>query len=59
MADAEQRTKDMMKMAEAIAVMAEEQAPNFENIPGDVALRMFADAIRRTNAGVDTRLPIQ
>lgn len=46
----EQRTKDMMKMAEAIATLAENDAPNFENVPGDVALRQFADAIRRSNA---------
>lgn len=55
----EQRTKDMMKMANAIADMAERDAPNFENMPGDTALRMFAEAIRRTNSQMaDVPLPI-
>jgi hypothetical protein len=45
----EQRIQDMLKMADEIANRAEAQADDFRNVSGDVALRQFADAIRKTN----------
>jgi hypothetical protein len=39
----------MKKLAEEVANLAEREADSFRNVPGDVALRMFADAIRKTN----------
>ena len=38
-------------MAECLATMADECAEKWKDVPGDVALRMFAEAIRRTNEG--------
>lgn len=32
-----------------LATVAEERAHFYADVPGDVALRMFAEAIRRTN----------
>lgn len=48
--DFKEKTETMMRMAAMIADMAERDAPNFENVSGDTALRQFADAIRRANA---------
>lgn len=45
----EQRTNDMIKMSASIADLADAQAPNFKDVPGDMALRMFAESIRKTN----------
>lgn len=56
---ADQRTKDMMRMAETIAEMAEKNAPDFEHLAGDEALRKFAEFIRGANARMaDIGLPI-
>ncbi len=42
--------KWMLELAEKIADQADAAADSFKTAPGDVALRAFADGIRRTNA---------
>lgn len=39
----------MRKIAEGLAAQAEEAADKWRDVSGDIALRMFAEAIRRTN----------
>lgn len=45
----EREVKNMLKMASMIADQMDAVADNFSTVPGDVALRMFADGIRKTN----------
>lgn len=47
----------LRQMAECLAVMADECAEKWKDVPGDVALRMFAEAIRRTNKAAENFEP--
>jgi len=44
----------MHKIAAAIAKMAIDESDKFRNVPGDVALRLFAKSIQKTNASMFT-----
>jgi hypothetical protein len=40
----------MKRLAEEFALLAEQEADAWRDVPGDVTLRQFALAIRKTNA---------
>jgi hypothetical protein len=58
--DIDETLKAMLSVSGALADMADKEAPNWATVPGDVALRAFAEAIRRTNVRAeDVRTLVQ